>query len=195
MINEYMLANNSRKSMYRSSREKESHFFSMKTMNFGSMSMTKERNFICIMIFGRTFHSFTILCQMNILLMLQLRKNQKYNMKTAAISHTIILVGTIISFDIKFDILTYNHFQYLISELSISLKLSDCLRNSFRDKVNSQKISCTLPWIMSMSDKINSSKLPTCQTKKEFGRVSTIGHEFSKQLAKYNNSRCSGEQK
>ena len=78
-------------------------------------------------------------------------------------------------------------------KLSISWQLSDCLRNSFRDKVNSQKISCTLPWIMSMSDKINSSKLPTCQTKKEFGRVSTIGHEFSKQLAKYNNSRCSGE--
>ena len=82
---------------------------------------------------------------------------------------------------------------YSWSQISISLKLSDCLRDSFRDKVDSQNIKCTLPWIMSMSDKINSSKIPTCQTKKEFGRVSTIGHEFSKQLAKYNNSRCSGK--
>ena len=156
LIHEYMLVNNSRKSINRLSRGKESHFFSMKTMNFGSMSMTKERNFICIMIFGRTFHSFTILCQMNILLMLQLKKNQKYNMKTAAISHTIILVGTTICFVILFDIYTciiiiFYKPGYRL-KLSIPSQLSDCLCNRFRDKVNSQKISCTLPWIMSMSD-------------------------------------------
>ena len=118
-------------------------------------------------------------------------------MKTAATSHTIILVGTNISFDISLDIHPYNCISLcmIFKELSIYLKLSDCLRNSFRDKVNNKTISCTLPWIMSMSDKINSSKMPTCQTKKEFGRVSTIGHEFSKQLAKYNNSRCSGKYK
>ena len=76
-------------------------------------------------------------------------------------------------------------------KLSISSQLSDCLRNSFRDKVNSQKINCTLPWIMGMSDNFNSSKIPTCQTKKEFDRVVKIGHEFSKQLAMYNDSKCS----
>ena len=150
------------------------------------------------MIFGRMFHLFTTLCRVNILLMLKSKNNQKYKAKTATTSHTIILVCTTISFVILLVIyvcVIIFHYLGCHLKLSISSQLSDCLRNSFRDKVNSQNINCTLPWIMSMSDKINSSKIPTCQTKKDFRHVSTIGHEFSKQLAKYNNSRCSGKQK
>ena len=156
---------------------------------------TKGKNFICIMISGRMFPLFTILCQMNILQILLSKKSLKWEMKTAMKKHTTTLVNYITIFDSWYvdDYHTYWNVYTDFSYLYLFL-ISDCLRNSFRKEVKNQNITCTLPWILSMSGNIsgNTSNVATCQIKREFDRVSSIGHEFSKQLAKYNNSRCTG---
>ena len=70
----------------------------------------------------------------------------------------------------------------------------ECLRTSFNEETNRNGKECTLPWIESMSminrnDKIT---VPTCNSSRSVHHMSSVGHLFSKQLAKYNVTKCPG---
>ena len=77
----------------------------------------------------------------------------------------------------------YLHFQH-----------AACLQKDFKEQITRKGYNCTLPWIQSMSGEIsneNSSK-STCNNAKDFDNLFLEGILFSKQIARYKNSKCSG---
>ena len=71
----------------------------------------------------------------------------------------------------------------------------DCLRISFNEEIRRNGKECTLPWIESMSaiKYADNIKMPTCNNTRSVELMSSMGHRFSKQLAKYNITKCPGE--
>ena len=79
----------------------------------------------------------------------------------------------------------------------LSLSILDCLRRSFDEEVKRKGKNCTLPWIESMSalEPNDDVKISTCSNSTSVHLMSSVGHNFSKQLAKYNVTKCPGNSK